>query len=158
MRTAKLLFAMRPKICARQRLKRTAIIIFPVVGPTRRSKPQVFFLPSPSPASRTSPAAPAPPLQLASPLTLASSATVSRSAWVRCPPPPLCYRSPRPGATPMRTTLRPSAGCSPICAPASPRCHPSRPRPARGCSYASCLYLRRRGLEPAPAHGHRHLR
>jgi hypothetical protein len=31
MRTAKLLFAVRPKICARQRLKRTAIIIFPVV-------------------------------------------------------------------------------------------------------------------------------
>jgi hypothetical protein len=31
MRTAKLLFAVRPKICARQRSKRTAIIIFPVV-------------------------------------------------------------------------------------------------------------------------------
>jgi hypothetical protein len=31
-RTAKLLFAVRPKMCARQRLKRTAIIVFPVVG------------------------------------------------------------------------------------------------------------------------------
>jgi hypothetical protein len=32
MRTAKLLLAVRPKICARQRLKRTAIIVFPVVA------------------------------------------------------------------------------------------------------------------------------
>jgi hypothetical protein len=32
MRTAKLLFAVRPRICARQRLKRTAIIVFPVVN------------------------------------------------------------------------------------------------------------------------------
>jgi hypothetical protein len=31
MRTTKLLFAVRPKICARQRLKRMAIIVFPVV-------------------------------------------------------------------------------------------------------------------------------
>jgi hypothetical protein len=31
MRTTKLLFAVRPKICARQRSKRTAIIVFPVV-------------------------------------------------------------------------------------------------------------------------------
>jgi hypothetical protein len=35
MRTAKLLFAVRPKICARQRLKRTAIIVFPVVHQQR---------------------------------------------------------------------------------------------------------------------------
>jgi hypothetical protein len=35
MRTAKLLFAVRPKICARQRLKRTAIIVFPVVSTGR---------------------------------------------------------------------------------------------------------------------------
>jgi hypothetical protein len=32
MRTTKLLFAVHPKICARQRSKRTAIIIFPVVA------------------------------------------------------------------------------------------------------------------------------
>jgi hypothetical protein len=31
MHTAKLLFAMRPKICAQQRSERTAIIDFPVV-------------------------------------------------------------------------------------------------------------------------------
>jgi hypothetical protein len=31
MRTAKPLFAVRPKICARERLERTAIIDFPVV-------------------------------------------------------------------------------------------------------------------------------
>jgi hypothetical protein len=36
MRTAKLLFAVRLKICARQRLKRTAIIIFPVVEKANR--------------------------------------------------------------------------------------------------------------------------
>jgi hypothetical protein len=44
MRTAKLLFAVRPRICARQRLKRTAIIVFPVVSDVREENGSCYIL------------------------------------------------------------------------------------------------------------------